>query len=313
MKRYLITGVAGFIGSSLARALLSGGASVRGIDNFSTGRHENIADLKGLELIEGDIVDLDVAKKAVQGVDYILHQAAVPSVPRSIADPLNSNRANVTGTLCILDAARLEGNIKRVVYASSSSAYGDSPTLPKVETMATRPRSPYAVSKLAGEHYAQVYSAVYALPCVCLRYFNVFGPRQDPNSQYAAVIPKFITSALKGEAPPVFGDGKQSRDFTYIDNVIEANLKACEAPDVAGEVFNIACGTRIDLLTLIDQINEVLGTTVKPKLQQGRPGDVRDSLADISKAKKLLGYSAAIDSREGLRRTITWYKESAAR
>ena len=316
MTQYLITGVAGFIGSNIARALLSkaaeqGGMRVRGIDDFSTGRRENLVDLDGLELIEGDISRAEDIQRAMEGVDYVIHQAAIPSVSRSVDDPIRTHHANVTGTLQVLEAARVAG-AKRVVYAASSSAYGDTPTLPKVETMKERPLSPYAVSKLAGEHYVSVYSKVFGLPAVALRYFNVFGPHQDPNSQYAAAIPKFIRCVLRGESPTIFGDGTQTRDFTHVDNVVEANLKALEAPeeDVSGEVFNIACGERIDLLQLLEEIYRILGKRVEPVFSPTRPGDVRDSLADITKAREKLGYTASVGLREGLERTAGWYRGS---
>jgi UDP-glucose 4-epimerase len=319
MPLYLVTGVAGFIGNNLARALVERGdtngapvpVKVRGIDNFATGRKENLDGIAGhpdFDFIEGDITDPATIGKAMAGVDYVLHQAAIPSVPRSIQDPVATHHANVTGTLRVLEAAR-HAKVKRLVYASSSSVYGDTPILPKREDMPTNPRSPYAVSKLAGEQYAMVYSRVFGLPCVALRYFNVFGPRQDPNSQYAAVIPKFIQCALRNEPPPVHGDGKQSRDFTFIDNVIEANLKACIAEGAAGEVFNAACGDRFTLLDLVDGINAVLGTHVTPTHLPARAGDVRDSQADIAKARRALGYTASVSFMDGLRHTITWYRD----
>lgn len=307
MATYLVTGAAGFIGSNLCRALIADGHAVRGIDNFSTGRHENIADLDDLDLREGDINDAAALAEVTEGVDYVLHQAAIPSVPRSVADPLRSHHACSTGTLAVFDAARRATSVKRVVYASSSSVYGDTPVLPKVETMATRPKSPYAVAKLTNELYAKSYFDLFGFESVGLRYFNVFGPHQDPTSDYAAVIPKFVTRLLKDEAPPVFGDGEQTRDFTYIGNVIEANLKACSAPNVGGEVFNIACGERIDLLAVIREINARLGKDIAPVFAPPRPGDVRDSVADIEKAKKLLGYTGAISFAEGLERSIEWY------
>jgi nucleoside-diphosphate-sugar epimerase len=309
MATYLITGVAGFIGSNLAEALLDRHETVRGIDNFATGKRENLAGLKGLDFVEGDITSPETMKRAMRNIDYVLHQAAIPSVPRSVADPVESNRNNIDGTLIVLEAARQARTVKRLVYAASSSAYGDTPTLPKVETMTPRPLSPYAVAKLASEHYMSVYSRLYDLPCVSLRYFNIFGPHQDPTSQYAAVIPKLVQCALRGESPPIFGDGKQSRDFTFVGNAIEANLKACTAENVAGETFNVACGKSYSLLELVATINELLGTQVAPRFLPARAGDIKDSLADISKARERLGYTAAIDFKEGLRRTIAWYKE----
>jgi len=306
MARTFITGVAGFIGSNLARALRAAGEEVVGLDDFSTGRRENLEGIEGLTLHEGDLRELDLAA-LFAGCDYVLHQAAMPSVARSVDDPGASHAVNATGTLRVLEAARAAG-VKRVVYASSSSAYGDTPVLPKVETMPPSPRSPYAVAKLTGEQYCRVYTEVYGLETVALRYFNVFGPYQDPHSAYAAVIPRFIRCALDGSSPPVFGDGGQTRDFTYIDNVIEANLKARTAPAAAGEAVNIAVAERVSLLELIDAINEALGTQMRPDHQPPRAGDVRDSLADISKAQALLGYEAKVGFREGLARTIAWYQ-----
>ena len=310
MTFYLVTGGAGFIGSHIVEELIRRGEPVRVLDNFSTGRRENIAPfLEHIELIEGDLRDLPTVHRAVEGVDYVLHQAALSSVPRSVADPLASNAANVTGTLHLLVAAR-DAGVKRVVYASSSSAYGDSPTLPKQEDMPTAPKSPYAVSKLAGEQYCRAFTEVYGLETVSLRYFNVFGPRQDPASQYAAVIPKFITAMLQGEPPTVYGDGHQSRDFTYVANVVHANLLAATAPGVAGRVFNVACGQRYTLLDLIAILNEILDTHITPIHTDPRPGDVRHSLADVTAAQEALGYRAEMDFREGLRRTVVWYRGS---
>lgn len=309
MTRYLVTGAAGFIGCNLVRALLDRGEQVVGLDNFSTGRRSNLEGLSGLELIEGDMTDLDTTLRAMDGVEYVLHQAAIPSVPRSVADPLPSHHAIATGTLVVLEAARKAGTVRRVVCASSSSVYGDTPVLPKVETMPPTPQSPYAVAKLAAEHYIRVYTKLHGLPCVALRYFNVFGPRQDPNSKYAAVMPKFIGCILNGEPPPVFGDGLQTRDFTYIDSVVEANLKACIAQDAPGEAFNIACGSRIGLLTVVELINRILDRDVSPTFLPPRPGDIRDSYADVSKARRLLGYEGATTLEEGLRRYIEWFVE----
>jgi nucleoside-diphosphate-sugar epimerase len=309
MATYLITGVAGFIGSNLAEALLQRDEIVRGIDNFATGKRENLVPLRGLDFIDGDITNAETMKRVMRGVDYVLHEAAIPSVPRSVAEPVLCNRINIDGTLTVLEAARHARSVKRLVYAASSSAYGDTPTLPKVESMATRPLSPYAVAKLTSEYYASVYSRLYELPCVSLRYFNVFGPRQDPTSQYAAVVPKFVQAALRGEEPPVYGDGSQSRDFTFIGNVVEANLKACTADNVGGEVFNIACGRSYSLLELLQVINTILGSKVTPHFWPARAGDIKDSLADISKARKMLGYTGAIQLEAGLRQAIGWYKE----
>ena len=307
---YLITGGAGFIGGHLARNLLERGDTVRVVDNLSTGKRQNIADLMSrMTFIEGDITDVEVAAEAMQGVDYVLHQAALPSVPRSIADPLTSDWNNTRGTLQILVAAR-DAGVKRVVQACSSSAYGDTPTLPKVETMLRSPRSPYACSKAVGELYGCAFQASYGLEYIGLRYFNVYGARQDPASQYAAVIPKFVTAYIKGEAPLVFGDGKQSRDFCYIDNVVQANLKAATAPSsAAGRVYNIACGERIDLLGVLDQLAEIFGRRMEPEFDPERAGDVKHSLADISLAREHLGYEPDVLFVEGLRRTVQWYQQ----
>ena len=309
---YLVTGGAGFIGSHIVERLVQEGQHVRVIDNLSTGKWENIEPfLEEIEFIEGDIRDLELVRKAMDGVDYVLHQAAVPSVPRSVKDPVTTNSVNVEGTLNILIAAR-DAGVKRVVYASSSSVYGDTPVLPKHEDMKPQPRSPYAVSKLAGEFYCQVFYHVYGLETVVLRYFNVFGPRQDPESQYAAVVPKFIAALLRNEPPTIFGDGEQSRDFTYVENVVEANLLATQAkgPDVAGQVFNIACGTRITINKLAQMLAEIIGVDpeLKPHYAPPRPGDVRHSLADISKAQKLLGYKIKVDFERGLQKTVEWYR-----
>jgi len=307
---YLVTGGAGFIGSHLVERLLKEGHRVRVIDDLSTGKKENIKPFLGeIEFIKGDIRDLELVRETMEGVDYVLHQAAVPSVPRSVKDPLTTNVANVDGTLNILIAAR-DAGVKRVVYASSSSIYGDTPNLPKHEGMRPEPRSPYAASKLAGELYCQAFYSVYGLETVALRYFNVFGPRQDPESQYAAVVPRFITALLQGRPPTIFGDGEQSRDFTYVENVVEANLLAAKAPGVAGEVFNIACGGQITVNELARLLVEIVGVNpqLKPRYAPPRPGDVRHSLADISKVRELLGYEVKVSTREGLERTVEWYK-----
>ncbi|RLC53628.1 MAG: LPS biosynthesis protein WbpP [Chloroflexota bacterium] len=309
MAFYLITGGAGFIGSHIVEELVRRRERVRVLDNFSTGRRENLAPfLEHVELVEGDLRDLSTVRRVAEGVDYILHQAALPSVPRSIADPLTSNDSNVTGTLHLLIAAR-DAGVKRVVYASSSSVYGDNPTLPKREDMSPAPKSPYAVSKLAGEYYCRVFAQAYGLETVCLRYFNVFGPRQDPASQYAAVIPKFITALLRDEPPTIYGDGHQSRDFTYVSNVVRANLLAATAPDVSGRVFNVACGERYTVLDLVAVLTEILGTHITPVHTAPRPGDVRHSLADITAAREALGYRVEVNFHEGLRRTVAWYRE----
>jgi UDP-N-acetylglucosamine/UDP-N-acetyl-alpha-D-glucosaminouronate 4-epimerase len=310
MPIYLITGIAGFIGSSLAHAVLAGGGSVRGIDNFSTGKRENLAEiLPRIDFREADLLDLEAVNSACQGVDYVLHEAAIPSVPRSVADPLGSNRANVDATMNLLVAAR-DAKVKRVVYAASSSAYGDTPTLPKHESMTPNPISPYAVAKLASEYYMVSFYRCYGLETVCLRYFNIFGPRQDPASPYSGVLAKFITSMLRGEAPVIFGDGAQSRDFTYIDNAVSANLLALKAPaaQCAGKVFNVATGERTDLNETFRLLKPLTGYTAEVEYAPERAGDIKHSLADISLAAKHLGYKPAIHFEEGLRRTVEWYR-----
>jgi len=314
--RYLVTGGAGFIGSNLTRALLSAGHRVRVLDNFITGKRENLAGLaqtcgEAFELLEGDIRDLAAARKAVEGVDYVLHQGALPSVPRSVADPVLSNEINVAGTVNVLVAAR-DAGVRRVVFAASSSAYGDTPELPKRETITPNPKSPYAAQKLAGEHYMRIFHEVYGLETVSLRYFNVFGPRQDPGSTYAAVIPRFITCVMRGEPPTVYGDGLQTRDFTYIDNVVQANLAACSAsPAACGGVFNIACGERVSLLDILEIVYGLAGKRVEPKFEPSRPGDVRDSLADISRAREVVGYDPKVAFRDGLSKTFEWFRGPA--
>jgi len=310
MALYLVTGIAGFIGSSLARALLSRGEQVRGVDNFSTGKRENLADiLDRIDFREGDIVDLDAMHAACAGVDFVLHQAAIPSVPKSVLDPLGSNRANIDGTVNVLVAAR-DAKVKRVVYAASSSAYGDTPTLPKHETMKPDPISPYAVAKLASEHYLISFYRCYQLETVALRYFNIFGPRQDPSSPYSGVLAKFITVMLRGEQPAIYGDGEQSRDFTYIDNAVEANLLACKAPaaQVAGQVFNVATGRRVTLNETFKLLQGLTSYHGQPNYGPERGGDIKHSLADISRAEAALGYKPSVDFEEGLRRTVEWYR-----
>ena len=308
MAVYLVTGGAGFIGSHIVEELVRRGERVRALDNLSTGRRENLVPfLECIDLIEGDLRDLPTVRRAVEGADVVLHQGALPSVPRSISDPLTSNAVNATGTLHLLVAAR-DAGVRRVVYASSSSVYGDSPALPKQEEMPTQPKSPYAVSKLAGENYCRAFSQVYGLETVCLRYFNVFGPRQDPTSQYAAVIPLFITAMLRGESLTVYGDGCQSRDFTYVSNVVHANLLAATVSGVAGRVFNVACGQRHTLLDLIAILDQILDSRVTSVHAAPRPGDVRHSLADITAVQEALGYRAEVNFREGLQRTVAWYR-----
>jgi UDP-glucose 4-epimerase len=303
----LITGGAGFIGSTLARALLARGDRVRVIDNFFSGKRENLAEVaKDVELVEADIRDDGALARALGGVELVFHQAAIPSVPRSLADPVASHDANATGTLKVLAAAKKAG-VRRVVYAASSSAYGDTPTLPKVETMRPMPLSPYAVSKLAGEHYCQVYASAFGLETVSLRYFNVFGPRQDPKSEYAAVIPRFVTAALAGQGVTVYGDGTQSRDFCFIDNTVEANLAAASAPGVSGQLFNVACGAATSLNDVVRVVAEIVGHPVPITYAPGRVGDVKHSLADVTAARERLGYRGAISFAEGLQRTVAWY------
>ena len=301
---YLVTGGAGFIGSNIVRRLVADQEKVRVLDNFSTGKRENLAGLDQVEITEGSLTDQAAVEEALAGVRYVLHQGAIPSVPRSIDDPIGSNEANVTGTLNLLWAAK-ETGVERLVYAASSSAYGDTETLPKVESMPADPLSPYAVGKYSGELYARVFATVYGLPTVSLRYFNIFGPYQDPASEYAAVIPKFIKLMLRGEAPVIYGDGQQSRDFTYIDNAVKANLLACRSPLVGrGEVINVACGERYSLNQLVAALNEIIGSNTEPVYTEPRQGDVRHSQADISKARRMLDYQVEVDFKEGLRRTV---------
>ena len=306
----LVTGGGGFIGSHLAERLLDEGAAVRVLDDFSTGRRENLAAFAGdLELLEDTIVDPAVCRRACEGVDFVFHEAAIPSVARSVQDPLATHAACATGTLNMLHAAAAAG-VRRFVYAGSSSAYGNTPTLPKQEEMTPRARSPYAVAKLTGESYAAVFPDLFDLDTVTLRYFNIFGPRQDPASRYSAVIPLFITHALEGTAPMIHGDGGQTRDFTYIENVVLANFRACFAPaeGVSGQVFNVGCGERISVKRLWDEIRELVGAEVEADHGPARPGDVRDSLADLTRARERLGYSVAVPLREGLRRTVDWFQ-----
>ncbi len=310
----LVTGGAGFIGSHVVERLLRDGVLVRVYDNFSTGRRENLDFAKNagdaLEVIEGDLRDLAAVERAVRGVDVIYHQAAMRSVPRSVDDPLGANDNNVNGTLHVLDAARRAG-VRRVVYASSSSVYGDSPELPKREDQPPAPISPYAVSKAAGEQYARVWTKLYGVETVGLRYFNVFGPRQDPASEYAAVLPRFILWALRAEPLEIHGDGRQSRDFTFIDNVVEANLLAGQAPDASGEAFNVGCGERTSLLDVVGMLESLLGRTLERRHTPSRGGDVRHTLADLSKAKRLMGYTPLVSFAEGFRRTVEYFRAFA--
>lgn len=310
MALHLITGVAGFIGSSIARALLDRGEQVRGVDNFATGKRENIGGiLDRIDFRQADLLDMDAMRGACTGVECVFHQAAIPSVPKSVLDPLGSNQANVDGTVNVLIAAR-DAKVRRVVYAASSSAYGDTPTLPKHEEMAPNPISPYAVAKLASEYYMVSFYRCYGLETVCLRYFNIFGPRQDPTSQYSGVLAKFITQMLRGEQPVIFGDGSQSRDFTYIDNAVEANLLASKAPagNVAGRVFNVATGTRFDLNQTFALLKKLTGYSGGVQHAGEREGDIKHSLADISRATQQFGYVPRVDFEEGLRRTVEWYR-----
>ncbi len=311
MAKHLITGIAGFIGSSIARELVSRGESVRGLDDFSTGKWENIAEIANdIDFRGVSLLDKEGIASAVEGIDYVIHQAALPSVPKSVAEPELTHAVNVNGTLNLLLAAR-DAGVKRVVYAASSSAYGNSETLPKHEEMVPHPISPYAVQKLTGEHYMQAFASVYGLETVCLRYFNIFGPRQDANSQYSAVLAKFITQMQQNESPTIFGDGEQSRDFTFVANAVQANLKACVAPaaEVSGCVFNIATGTRFSLNQTFAMLQKIIGFTGSAKYAEARTGDVKHSLADISLAQKHLGYSADVSFEEGLRRTVEWYRQ----
>ncbi len=310
MALYLVTGIAGFIGSALAHSLLDRGERVRGVDNFSTGHAANLADIGSqIELVEADINDSVSMSRACRGVDYVLHQAAIPSVPRSVKDPVESNRANVDGTLSLLIAAR-DANVKRVIYASSSSLYGDTPTLPKHEGMMPAPISPYAVAKLSGEYYMASFYRVYGLETVSLRYFNVFGPRQDPTSQYSGVMAKFITSMLRSEQPTIYGDGEQSRDFTFVENVVNANVIACRAPAdrVAGKAFNSATGGRVTLNEMYAVLQKLTGYNKPPQYGPERVGDIKHSHADISRIREAMGYEPSVVFEEGLRRTVEWYR-----
>lgn len=312
MANYLITGGAGFIGSNLVEALVQEGASVRVLDDFSTGRRENLDGfVDDIDLVEGSITNPATCTSSCVGIDFVLHEAALASVPRSVANPAATHEACATGTLNMLVAAR-DAGVRRFVYAGSSSAYGDTPTLPKVESMPALPRSPYAVAKLAGEHYCKAFSLIYGFETVVLRYFNIFGPRQDPASQYSAVIPIFITQALKGEAPTIDGDGEQTRDFTYVENAVRANLLACtaDAAAVSGEVFNVGCGERISVNRLWEAIQEATGARVEALHGPEREGDVRDSLASLEKIQRGMDYAVTASLAEGLRRTVEWLEGS---
>jgi nucleoside-diphosphate-sugar epimerase len=306
---YLVTGGAGFIGSNIAEHLVRQGSSVRVFDNFSSGKRENVRSFADkAEIIEGDLRDPKSIEHAINGVRFVLHLGAIPSVTRSVEDPWTTGEVNITGTINLLLAARAAG-VQRVIFTSSSSVYGDAPALPKREDMPPSPLSPYAVQKTTGEHYCRIFWQLYGLETISLRYFNVFGPRQDPQSQYAAVIPRFITAILNGQSPTIYGDGMQTRDFSHVENVIEANVLACRAPKEAlGESFNIACGGRISLLELVSTVNRILGKDIQPKFEAARPGDVRDSQADISKAEKLLGWKPRMSFADGIAKTIAWYQ-----
>ena len=308
---YLVTGGAGFIGSHLVEELLRRGEHVRVVDSLVTGKRANLAHLKGVEFLEGDLADISVAHRAAKGVEVVLHQAAIPSVPRSVEDPVTSNRANVDGSLNLLVAAR-DAGVRRVVYAGSSSAYGDTPVLPKVETMPTAPLSPYALQKLVAEDYCRMFTRLYGLETVTTRYFNVFGPRQDPSSPYSGVISLFVSALCADRAPTIHGDGEQTRDFTYVANVVDGVLRASTAPGVSGEVINVATGGRISLNQLFATLRDLIGASVQPVYAEPRRGDVRDSRADISKAERLLGYTPTIAFAEGLERTVEWYRSTPA-
>jgi nucleoside-diphosphate-sugar epimerase len=310
MKTYLVTGGAGFIGSHIAEELVRRGEKVRVLDNFITGKRENLASFQNfIDLIEGDIRDGETCRRALRGIDCVLHQAALPSVPRSIEEPLLAHDINVNGTLNLL-VAGVEAKIKKFVFASSSSVYGDNPELPKREGGEGRPLSPYAIHKLMDEKYCQIFHEIYGLETICLRYFNVFGPRQDPSSQYAAAVPLFITQMMRGNRPQIYGDGEQSRDFTYIANIVEANLRAVEAPESAGgEIFNIACGERTTVNTLAREIADLLGVSIVPFYTDPRPGDIIHSFADIDKARKELGFDPLVGFKQGLKKTVAWYRK----
>ena len=308
--KYLVTGGAGFIGSNIVKRIIEQGDFVRVVDNFSTGKKENIKeffDNPNFELIEGDITDIKVAENSVKDMDFVLHQAAISSVQRSVEDPLRSNNANINGTLNMLLAAR-DAKIKKFVYAASSSAYGDNPALPKKEDMPVMPVSPYALQKYTGERYCQIFWRLYGLPTICLRYFNVFGPKQDPNSQYSAVIPKFAQALLKGEKPVIFGTGEQSRDFTFVDNVVDINILASKSEKGFGEVFNVGCEDQISLNKLLEMLQDILKVNIKADYKDARIGDVSHTRADITKAKEILGYSPKVSTKDGLIKTAEWYR-----
>ena len=311
MPQYLVTGGAGFIGSHLAEEIARRGHRIRVADSLVTGKRSNLAHVPGVELIEGDLADLEFARKVATGCDFVLHQAALPSVPRSVTDPITSNRANVDATLNMLVAAR-DAGVKRLVFAGSSSAYGDTATLPKHEGMPADPLSPYALQKVVGEQYLKLFTRLYGLETVSIRYFNVFGPRQDPTSPYSGVISVFATALIENRPPRIYGDGEQTRDFTYVANVVDGVLRACEAPKASGEVINVATGGRISLNQLFYAMRDIIGGTLEPTYGAARQGDVRDSQADIRKAHALLGYEPTVSFEEGLARTIAWYRTTDA-
>ncbi len=311
MAVYLVTGGAGFIGSNIVEELVKQGARVRVIDNLATGKRENLRAFQSdIDFLEVDICDLRELKTAVRGADYVFHQAAIPSVPKSVIDPIASHNADLTGTLHVLWAAK-EAGIKRVVYAASSSAYGESPDLPKREDMPAKPISPYGLMKYVGEEYCRLFTQLYGLETVALRYFNVFGPRQDPSSQYSGVLSRFIAAMLAGQRPVMFGDGQQSRDFTYVSNVVQGNLLACHAPGVAGRMYNLACGRRINLNDVVAALNRIMQTHLEAVLEPPRVGDIKHSLADINRARNDLNYAPAVQFEEGLRLTVEWYKKNS--
>ena len=307
MASYLVTGGAGFIGSHLAQELKRRGHTVRVADSLITGKRRNLDHIPGVEFLEGDLADQSFAVRAVAGMEYVLHQAAIPSVPRSVRDPVTSNRANIDASLNVLVAAR-DAGVRRLVYAGSSSAYGNTPALPKREDMPPNPRSPYALQKLVAEQYCQMFTRLYGFETVTTRYFNVFGPRQDPGSPYSGVISVFSAALLEGRRPVIYGDGEQTRDFTFVANVVDGVLRACQAPSAAGEVMNIACGGRISLNELVAVMNRIIGTNLRPIYKPEREGDVRDSQADLDKARSLVGYTPLVPLEEGLRRTLEWFR-----
>jgi nucleoside-diphosphate-sugar epimerase len=311
MAQYLVTGGAGFIGSHLAEELVRRGHRVRVADSLITGKKSNLDHVPGIDFLEGDLADLDFARRSTEGCEFVLHQAAIPSVPRSVKDPVTSNRANVDATLNVLVAAR-DAGVRRLVFAGSSSAYGNTPTLPKREDMPNSPLSPYALQKVIGEQYLQMFTTLYGLETVTTRYFNVFGPRQDPSSPYSGVISVFATALLENRSPTIYGDGEQTRDFTYVANVVDGVLRACEAPRASGQVINVATGGRVSLNTLFRRMRALIGADVEPRYTEPRQGDVRDSQADIRKAKELLEYEPIVSFEEGLTRTVDWYRTEGA-